>query len=213
MEKTLRTCTICGTTAQNLNELNNFVTDKKKEKFYFTKATCKKCNANIAKQKRAGTYIYKDKTTKCRDCGIKPKDSKELESLFVKDKTMKTGYANLCRRCASARTIKHQKDKPDMFKIRQRKYAVSQHNLSLEKYNEILASQGYSCAICKVNHLEVKRSLYIDHDHSCCPGKTSCGACIRGLLCTQCNFMIGLSRDSIDNLKHAIMYLTKGVQN
>jgi hypothetical protein len=211
MEKILRTCTICGTTARSIDELKKFVTDKKKEKFYFTKATCKKCNADIARQKRAGIYIYKDKITKCKDCGLKPKDNEELESLFVKDKTMKIGYANLCRKCASARTIRHQKNNPEMFKKRQRRYAVSQHNITIKKYDEILVSQGYACAICGVNHLDAKRSLYIDHDHSCCPGKESCGNCIRGLLCPSCNFMIGLSKDNIDNLKHAIMYLNKGV--
>lgn len=211
MEKILRECTRCKFQAKSTEDLNLFVSDKKKSKFYFTKATCKNCNAEVARQKRSGTYEYPDKSTKCKDCGLKPKDDTERESLFVKEKSMKSGYANLCRKCASARTMKHQKEKPDMLKKRVRKYNISKHGLTLEKYEEILEKQNNSCEICKTDISKFKRNLYVDHDHSCCSGQFSCGKCIRGLLCHNCNFMIGLSKDNQDTLKYAIIYLSKGV--
>ena len=32
----------------------------------------------------------------------------------------------------------------------------------------------------------------VDHDHACCPeGGRSCGKCIRGLLCMECNKYLG----------------------
>jgi hypothetical protein len=34
-------------------------------------------------------------------------------------------------------------------------------------------------------------AIFIDHDHACCPGKRSCGRCLRGLLHRTCNVAVG----------------------
>ena len=58
------------------------------------------------------------------------------------------------------------------------------------------------CYTCKVN-----KATNIDHDHSCCPGNRSCGKCVRGILCTQCNTALGLLKDSKEVLQNLIKYL------
>jgi hypothetical protein len=62
---------------------------------------------------------------------------------------------------------------------------------TLEEYEELLELQNGRCLICKKTEEENGRRLAWDHDHLCCPGKKSCGKCVRGLLCTSCNLAVG----------------------
>ena len=76
-----------------------------------------------------------------------------------------------------------------------------------EKYDELFEKQGGKCAICKNEPLGRRQRFSIDHDHSCCTGRKSCGKCIRGLLCNKCNLGIGNFDDDINRLKSAVSYL------
>ena len=69
-------------------------------------------------------------------------------------------------------------------------------------------AQGNACAICGTQD-PGKRGWHIDHDHSCCPGKTSCGLCVRGLLCSRCNIGLGFFLDNINALRAAEAYLER----
>lgn len=73
------------------------------------------------------------------------------------------------------------------------------YNISVDRLVELLSS---SCEICSRTD-----RLSIDHDHSCCPGKTSCGKCVRGVLCTGCNRGIGQMMDNPEFLRKAAAYL------
>lgn len=85
---------------------------------------------------------------------------------------------------------------------------LKKKGLDMESYSDMEKSQNGVCAICK-NPESKKRRLSVDHDHECCPGSGSCGKCIRGLLCSNCNTAIGLMKDSVETLKAAIAYLEK----
>jgi len=81
------------------------------------------------------------------------------------------------------------------------------YSLSPAEYEALLAIQGGVCAICRRATGKVRR-LAVDHDHSCCDGPTSCGRCVRGLLCKPCNRMLGHLRDDPEAARRAAEYLT-----
>lgn len=79
--------------------------------------------------------------------------------------------------------------------------------ITLDDYDKMFESQKGVCAICAEKEtFTVKgriHSLAVDHDHA--TGE------IRGLLCRACNQMLGLSKDKIETLEAAIVYLSKYV--
>lgn len=79
------------------------------------------------------------------------------------------------------------------------------YNITLDEYNKLLENQNYCCAICKNKNAKRWTSsrlpLAVDHCHK--------SREIRGLLCDNCNVMLGHSKDSIDILNNAINYLNE----
>lgn len=79
------------------------------------------------------------------------------------------------------------------------------YNITIDFYLDLLDKQDGKCAICQSPPL--KKRLAIDHDHTCCDGDSSCGKCIRGLLCASCNTGLGYAQDSVSILESMIVYL------
>jgi hypothetical protein len=71
--------------------------------------------------------------------------------------------------------------------------------LSSARVIEMLTS---GCVVCG----STKR-LEFDHDHACCSGYKSCGKCVRGVLCSKCNRVLGLVGDNPDRLAVLAKYL------
>jgi hypothetical protein len=80
---------------------------------------------------------------------------------------------------------------------------AKKYSLGWESLNRLIAPGA--CMSCGV----ATTILVIDHDHSCCPGEGSCGKCVRGALCRECNQGLGNFRDDIDRLESAIAYLSR----
>jgi hypothetical protein len=77
------------------------------------------------------------------------------------------------------------------------------YNLSEEQYQKKLSNQGNKCAICRIKMSKPG----VDHNRACCNREGSCGKCVRGILCSNCNSILGFAKDSIKNLRNAIEYL------
>lgn len=84
-----------------------------------------------------------------------------------------------------------------------------EYNITLQQYNELLESQERKCKICKRDVTLFKKRLAIDHNHLCCSAKRrSCGKCIRGLLCEDCNRALGMFKDNEEVILNALHYIT-----
>lgn len=111
-----------------------------------------------------------------------------------------------CVKCAAVRCVEWQsKNKRRYLDSQNESRRVRLFGLARDKYDALLQKQGGGCAICGT--ATQKRLLAVDHDHSCCPGERTCGKCIRGLLCDNCNHGLGKFRDNPQLLRNAIRYL------
>lgn len=74
---------------------------------------------------------------------------------------------------------------------------LRKYGLTLARYESMRVAQANRCAIC----FQVSESnrLSIDHDHET-------GA-VRGLLCTRCNWALGIMLDDPERLQSAATYL------
>lgn len=75
----------------------------------------------------------------------------------------------------------------------------SKYGISLKERTRLFEEQNGCCKVCKRHESEFKRRLHIDHDHA--TGK------IRGLLCANCNLVLGGAKDNSDNLLAGAAYL------
>jgi hypothetical protein len=138
---------------------------------------------------------------------------------------MRDGYRSDCKRCnLAARRAKYiedprkhiervqrwQRANPERYRAKLQDYADSgkkkvsdrkshlkrKYGLTLEAFDELLASQGGGCAICGRTDAD-----NVDHDHT--SGR------VRGILCFNCNITIGQAQDDEDRLAGAMAYLAQ----
>jgi hypothetical protein len=120
---------------------------------------------------------------------------------FCKAKKHSLGLSSYCKACSSAYNAQRDVDGA--------RHILRFYGITPEVYDKILEEQDHRCAACGTPVDDLGRRLAVDHDHACCPGKKSCGKCIRGLLCTGCNNGLGCFKDDPVRLRKALAYIEK----
>ena len=137
----------------------------------------------------------------CPDC----KATKDEAEFYERWQTYKGerryhSFSHLCKKCWCKRSKKNYEERPSETKrsanIRSK---LSRYGLTEQEYNKMFDEQNGCCAICGKHQSEVKKSLYVDHDHK--TGKN------RKLLCQHCNSLLGFADDNVNALEAAIRYL------
>lgn len=127
---------------------------------------------------------------------------------FWPDKRRKSGRMARCKRCKVDDARDYRRARPELGKaiylrnkdavrerLLRRKYGVG-----LADYAAMLVAQDGCCAICDKEEPPDKM-LDVDHDHAT--------GVVRGLLCTNCNRMVGHAHDSADLLEAGATYLRR----
>jgi hypothetical protein len=88
---------------------------------------------------------------------------------------------------------------------------LKKYGLTRDDYVNLEKLQNGVCKTCGEPE-KYKKRLSVDHDHLCCPGEGSCGKCIRGLLCSNCNTVLGQVKDDVKILQTMIEYLNGNIR-
>jgi hypothetical protein len=140
----------------------------------------------------------------------------KIQDCFFKDKTQSRGFDYRCKECKKPIlkiiSKRYREENREHLNLKQREYAKKNPNvfinnslkfhygITLDDYNLMLEKQGGVCAICGgVEINKRQKRLFVDHNHI--TGK------VRGLLCLNCNTVVGHCKEDVSYLAKAIEYI------
>lgn len=138
-------------------------------------------------------------TKVCTKCQVE----KSLDEFYL-NANMRDGRQSWCKECNRAQ--KKIWRASEAGKAHKRQQILKSYGLTDDQFTEMLALQDFSCAICLE---EFTTTPVVDHDHTCCEGRASCGKCVRALLCSGCNKGLGSFHDDPTILRWAADYVEK----
>lgn len=156
--------------------------------------TCCKCN----KAKNDNQFQKHKRTRDGLDCWCKEcrheyqKEYRSKPEIKLKLKIYIKDYMQGYRKKSNNSKIEREKRKG--YRL------IARYGITYDEKELILTEQNHLCAICG-KRLKDSINSYVDHDHK--TGK------IRGILCNNCNSVLGFSNDDKSILFWAIEYLEK----
>ena len=143
----------------------------------------------------------------CKKCSVEKSDDE-----FYKEKRVKDGLSARCKECCKSDARAVFKANPEPYRERARAVPAEaqrwakilrKYGLTKEGYYAILDKQGGTCATCPATTSghNMTDLLLIDHCH-----ETNT---VRGLLCQDCNLLLGCIKDEPKRLVAAHFYLKK----
>lgn len=115
---------------------------------------------------------------------------------FHKSNTEASGRKSACKDCLNKVSRKYIR-KIDPI-VRRNRHLLRNYGITLKEFNNLLKIQRGRCCIC-VCLLNKASRPHIDHSHK--TGE------VRGILCQNCNHLLGNAKDNIKILLAAIRYL------
>lgn len=122
-------------------------------------------------------------------------------------KGLRRKYCEWCRDERAAKRDARYRNSPKGAAKRQRE-RLRRFNISQGEYDLMVAAQNNLCGCCGAADPGGQGTWCIDHDRRCCPGDTSCGKCVRALLCNDCNLIEGRLRD-VEHARRMYAYKVK----
>ena len=109
-----------------------------------------------------------------------------------------------CKKCHKQNVTRWQSNNKAKILLDGRNYNIKKrYGITQLQYNNILNEQSGKCAICGTSEIRRAKAKYFNVDHNHKTGK------IRGLLCHDCNVLLGKLNDDIEMCKKVIEYLSK----
>lgn len=132
-------------------------------------------------------------------------------SQFLRKNDRPGGRQSWCRNCTRERWKVWANLNRSVYLLSMKKSKLkTNHKMSWDFYLFTLKKQKNRCACCGSKKPGGHGRWHVDHDHRCCKTKNkSCRKCVRALLCSRCNIVLGYVKDSIKILRALICYLKK----